>query len=152
MMANKNKTDLVIILLFICVAFTSNKANAQRTFRETLDIHLNAIRKADIKSFEPTVSDSLIHISPMGEINQSKTQFIKLHQEWFKRKNWKWEGVIVKEESNDSMGYALVNYAYLEKGTAGNVSFKTKCFLILIFQKTDKGWQLVHDQNTTIPD
>ncbi|MBS4065029.1 MAG: nuclear transport factor 2 family protein [Chitinophagaceae bacterium] len=127
------------------------KQNARsKTFNETLDIHLDAIRNADIGSFEPTVSDSLLHISPMGEKNQSKAQFIKLHQNWFKRTNWEWEGIILEKHNNSSLGYALIEYSYLEKDTAGNISFKTKCYLTLIFKKTDSGWQLVYDQNTII--
>ena len=139
------------LIIFICIAFMPSNVIAQKTFNETLDIHLKAIKNADLKSFEPTVSDSLIHISPMGEKNQSKPQFIKLHQNWFKKTNWHWEGKILEQQSNDSLGYAVIDYSYIEKDTAGNILFKIKCYLTLIFKKSDKGWQLVHDQNTIIP-
>jgi len=141
---------LAVIALSFCIAFIPYKTNARKTFSETLDIHLNAIRNSDLNAFEPTVSDSIICISPTGEKIQSKTQFIKLHQDWFKRTNWQWEGIILEKHSNDSLGYALIDYSYIEKDAAGNISFKTKCYLTLIFKKSDKGWQLVYDQNTII--
>jgi ketosteroid isomerase-like protein len=150
-MANKKKIILRALTLFICIAFVSNRTNAQKKFSETLAIHLNAIRNADLVSFESTVSDSLIHISPMGEMNQSKAQFIKLHQDWFKRTNWEWEGKILKKHNNNSLGYALIEYSYLEKDAAGKISFKIKSYLTLIFKNSYHGWQLVYDQNTIIP-
>ena len=140
-----------LFALCICIAFVSNRAAAQKTFSETLDIHLNAILNSDLNAFEPTVSDSIIHISPMGEKNQSKAQFIKLHQEWFNRKNWKWEGEILEKHSTSSMGYALIGYSYSETNEAGTISFKVKCYLTLIFKKSGNSWKLVYDQNTIIP-
>jgi ketosteroid isomerase-like protein len=142
---------LSILTVFICVAFVPNRANAQKKFNETLDIHLNAIRNADLVSFEPTVSDSIIHISPMGEKNKSKAQFIQLHQDWFKRTNWEWKGIVLEKHNNNSLGYALIEYSYIEKDAAGRTTFKTKCYLTLIFKNSHKGWQLVYDQNTIIP-
>lgn len=151
-MIKKNNIIRGAFLAFICIGFLTNTVNAQKTFNETLDIHLNAIRNANLKEFEPTVSDSITHISPMGEKNRSKEKFIKLHEEWFKRTNWLWEGKIVERKSNNSLGYALIDYSFVQKDTAGNISFKIKCYLTLIFKKTDKGWQLVYDQNTIIPE
>ena len=140
-----------ILALSICIALTSTRTLAQKTFSETLDIHLNAIKNSDLKAFEPTVSDSIIHISPMGEKNQSKAQFLKLHLEWFKRTNWEWKGIILEKHSTGSFGYALIDYTYIEKDTAGNISFKIKCYLTLIFKKSGNNWKLVYDQNTIIP-
>lgn len=142
----------LVIALAIAGLTLSTTANAQKTFDETLDVHLNAIRNSDLKAFEPTVSDKLVHISPMGDMNQSKPKFIKLHEDWFKKTNWQWDGTIVEKKSNGSMGYALIYYSYSEKDQAGNALFKIKCYLTLIFSKTDKGWQLVYDQNTMVPD
>lgn len=150
-MTNNKNIILRILTLFICIAFLSNRANAQKKFSETLAIHLNAIKNADLVRFEPTVSDSIIHISPMGEKNQSKAQFIKLHQDWFKRTNWEWEGIVLQKHNNNSLGYALIDYSYIEKDAAGNISFKIKCYLTLIFKNSYNGWQLVYDQNTIIP-
>jgi ketosteroid isomerase-like protein len=150
-MANTKNNLLRILTVFICISFVSNGANAQKKFSETLDIHLNAIRNADLASFEPTVSDSIIHITPMGEKNKSKAQFIKVHQDWFKRTNWEWKGIVLEKHNNNSLGYALIEYLYSEKDAAGNISFKIKCYLTLIFKNSFKGWQLVYDQNTIIP-
>lgn len=140
-----------VIALFIFFGFQSNKINAQKTFNETLNVHLNAIKNSNLIELEPTVSDSLIHISPMGELNQSKAKFMKVHQDWFKRTNWEWDGKILEKNSNESLGYALISYSYIEKDTSGNTLFKIKCYLTLIFKRSEKGWQLVYDQNTIFP-
>ena len=145
----RNSLKVVVLLFFVNLGIKD--VIAQKTFNEMLDIHLNAIRNADYEKFAPTVSDSLIHISPTGEINQSKLQFLKLHQDWFKRSNWQWEGSVLEKHNDDSFGYALINYSYLEKNADGSTLFKIRCYLTLIFKKTAKGWQLVYDQNTIIP-
>jgi ketosteroid isomerase-like protein len=150
-MLNIQNIILRILTVVICIAFVSNRANAQKKFSETLDVHLNAIRNADLVSFEPTVSDSIIHITPTGEKNKSKAQFMKVHQDWFKRTNWEWKGIVLEKHSNNSLGYALIEYSYIEKDAAGNTSFKIKCYLTLIFKNSYKGWQLVYDQNTITP-
>jgi ketosteroid isomerase-like protein len=147
----KNKNSRVLLAIVMCMGFLLNKMHAQKTFDETLVIHLNAIMNSDLKTLEPTVSDSIIHISPMGEKNQSKAKFMKVHEDWFARTNWQWKGVILTKKSNSSLGYALIEYAYSEKDTTGNILFTIKAYLILIFKKSGKGWQLVHDQNTAIP-
>lgn len=151
-MTNFKNKILKTLKVFICIFLVSNIANAQKTFNETLDIHLNAIRNSNLKLLEPTVSDSIIHISPMGDKNQSKVKFMKVHEDWFKRTNWEWSGIVLTKKSTESLGYALIEYSYLEKDNGGKVLFKIKSYLTLIFNKSDKGWQLVYDQNTIIPD
>jgi hypothetical protein len=150
-MANKKNITLRILTLFICITFLSSRMNAQQKFGEVLAIHLKAIKNADLSSFEPTVSDSLIHISPMGEMNRSKAKFIKLHEDWFKRKNWEWEGKVLAKHNDNSLGYALIDYSYIEKDADGNITFKIRCYLTLIFRNSYHGWRLVYDQNTIIP-
>jgi ketosteroid isomerase-like protein len=138
------------VLFFVCVSLVSTAANAQKTFAETLDVHLNAIRRADLAAFEPTVAESVIHITPAGEQYQSKQKFIKLHEEWFKKTNWEWEGKVVEKQSDKTMGYALIDYSFIQKDETGKILFKIKCYLTLIFKQSGKGWQLVYDQNTII--
>lgn len=145
------KTYLKNILVLLCVTLLSTAANAQKTFAETLDVHLNAIRRADLAAFEPTVSESVIHITPAGEQYQSKPKFIKLHEDWFKKTNWQWEGTVLEKHSDKSLGYALIDYSFIQKDETGKTLFKIKCYLTLIFKQSDKGWQLVYDQNTIIP-
>jgi ketosteroid isomerase-like protein len=152
----KNKFITILIAAWLAVVVyspvTAQNDYARKTFDEALDIHLNAIRGSNLKQLEPTVSDSIVHITPMGDKSQSKVKFMKVHEDWFKRNNWEWEGGIYHKSSSNTLGYALIEYTYLEKDAAGNLAFKIRCYLTLIFKKSDKGWQLVFDQNTMIPD
>lgn len=138
-----------IVLLFTFLQVGT--AIAQQSFEQVLATHLDAIKNADLVKFEPTVADSVTHITPMGEMNKSKQKFMLVHEQWFGRTNWEWEGAIVEKYSTPAMGYALIKYTYTEKNAEGKVSFKIKSYLTLIFSKTGKGWQLVYDQNTMIP-
>ncbi len=55
-----------------------------------------------------------------------------------------------KNESSDSLGYALIKYKFTQKDTVGNIKFQDNEYLVLIFKNSTQGWQLVHDQNTQI--
>jgi ketosteroid isomerase-like protein len=146
-----------IPLLMMAIVFLANcskrteSPTAGKSFDSTLAIHINAIRNSNLAELDPTVADSVILISPMGERLHSKKSFMKLHENWFKKKNWEWEGTFVRTESTDSLGYALIQYSYTEKDSIDNITFRNKNYLVLIFRNSPKGWQLVHDQNTGIP-
>jgi ketosteroid isomerase-like protein len=145
-------------LLFIAIIFLAScrdqspSAETGKSFDSTLAIHLNAIQSSNLAALEPTVADSVTLISPMGERMTSKESFMTLHENWFKQKYWQWEGTFLRTESTDSLGYALMQYVYTQKDSVGNVKFQNKNYLVLIFKNSPKGWQLVHDQNTPIPD
>ena len=124
----------------------------QPSFEQTLQVHLNAIQQANLTALEPTVADSVMVILPNGARLDSKQVFMHFHEDWFKTKNWQWVPRILQKETADSLGYALVNYKYEEKDTTGAVQYRSNAYLALIFKNSAKGWQLIHDQNTKIPD
>ncbi len=150
----KNQTRISVkvtsLFIFVIMIVGTIPVSAQKTFKETLKIHLDAIRHADLKSFEPTVGDSIVHITPIGELNKSKVKFMKVHEDWFKTRNWEWQGDVVESTSNETLGNALIKYTYIQKDTAGKVTFQIQAYLVLIFQKINGNWQLIHDQNTGI--
>jgi ketosteroid isomerase-like protein len=147
-------TSLLIIAILFLTSCSDQSQSAMKgkSFDSTLAIHLNAIQSSNLAALEPTVADSVILISPTGERMTSKESFMKLHENWFKQKYWQWEGIFLRTESTDSLGYALMQYVYTQKDSVGNIKFQNKNYLVLIFKNSPKGWQLVHDQNTNIPD
>jgi ketosteroid isomerase-like protein len=150
-------TISTVALLIVAIAFCASCGDqggssiAEKSFDSTLAIHLNAIKNANLSALEPTVADSVTLISPTGDRMNSKEAFMKLHENWFRQKYWQWEGTFLRTESTDSLGYALIRYTYTQKDSIGNVKFQNKSYLVLIFKNSAKGWQLVHDQNTSIP-
>ena len=143
---------LLIVATYLFVACGEKKqARAPRSFEETLAIHLDAILARDLTALAPTVADSVTLIGPDGFKMTSKESFMKLHENWFKRTNWKWERVAMKTQCTDSLGYALIRYKYSERDSLGTITFQNENYLVLIFRNFRQGWQLVHDQNTGIP-
>lgn len=121
-----------------------------QSFEHTLTVHLNAIRTGNLTDLKPTIADSVAMISPDGNKMDSKEVFVKFHENWFSQKDWEWEGDIVRTESSDSLGYALIKYRFIKKDPVGNIQFQDNEYLVLIFKNSAQGWQLVHDQNTRI--
>jgi ketosteroid isomerase-like protein len=148
----KHAPLLILVILFLAGCNDQKKPSVvAQSFDSTLVIHLNAIQNSDLAALEPTVADSVILISPAGQKMHSKKSFMTLHENWFKQKYWQWEGTLVRTESTDSLGYALIQYTYTQKDSVGNISFQNNNYLVLIFRNFQNGWQLVHDQNTPIP-
>src|SRR5688572_29332655 len=89
-------------------------------------------------------------IGPDGQKFDTKKVFMEFHKNWFAKSNWEWEGNILATERSDSLGYALIQYQFVQKDTSGNMLFQDHEYLVLIFKNSADGWQLVHDQNTGI--
>lgn len=120
------------------------------SFLAALRIHLDAIKTSDLGKLRPTIAEEVSMIGPDGKKYDSKKSFMKFHEDWFALDNWEWDGKIVKTASSDSLGYALIQYQFIQKDSEDNILFQDHEYLILIFKKLTQGWQLVHDQNTSI--
>ena len=154
MKTNKSIISFSLALLGTWVLTSCDRqtkpAKQTQTFENTLSVHLNAIKSSNLTDLIPTVSENVAMISPDGNKMDSKEVFVKFHENWFKQKNWEWEGDIVRTESSDSLGYALIKYRFIQKDSVGNIQFQDNEYLVLIFKNSAEGWQLVHDQNTRI--
>lgn len=144
------KTIISIIIASLLAGCDNqpNSSSVKPSFDSTLSIHLTAIRNSNLIELAPTVGDSVILISPDGEKMHSKEKFMNLHENWFREKNWQWTAEVLKKESTDSMGYALLRYLYTVNDSTGKLQFENKNYLLLIFKNSRDGWRLIHDQNT----
>lgn len=120
------------------------------SFLTVLDVHLKAINTSNIEELEPTVAENVSMIAPDGTKFDTKKVFMDFHKNWFTQSNWEWKGNILTTASSDSMGYALIQYQFVQKDSLGNTLFQDHDYLVLIFKNSVDGWQLVHDQNTGI--
>lgn len=152
MTKNKIKTSLFIALIAILGSCTQQVQTNQdaSSFLTTLDVHLNALKAGDIDKLEPTVAGKVSMIGPDGKKFDSKKVFMDFHKAWFAQSNWEWKGNILRTETSDSLGYALIQLQFIQKDTVGSILFQDHEFLVLIFKNSAQGWQLVHDQNTGI--
>jgi hypothetical protein len=149
---SSKSTMCIILAVLTLISCTTPKPDDREdnSFLTTLDIHLDAIKDGNLEQLEPTVADSVIMISPFGDRMDSKAVFMDFHKNWFTIKNSKWEGEVVRTQRTDSMGYALIQYEYSQQDSLGATLFKSHAYLILIFKNSKAGWQLIHDQNTSI--
>ncbi len=138
------------LLLASCNGVPDTKPS-DNSFKQTLADHLDAIESKDIKKLEPTIADSVIMISPDGERMNSKEVFMTFHENWFRQKYWQWEYNLIRTDNADSLGYALLRYSFTQRDSSGVVLYQNQNFLVLIFKNSQEGWQLIHDQNTQIP-
>lgn len=141
---------LFTILLFGACGKQNQTASEKPTFLNTLNTHLNAIQTSNLTELAPTIADNVSMIAPDGKKFDTKKVFMEFHENWFAQTNWEWEGDILRTESSDSLGYALIQYHFTQKDSVGNILFRDHEYLILIFKNSTDGWQLVHDQNTGI--
>ena len=128
----------------------ANVVNDADSFRQTLDIHLNAIQTGNLEKLGSTVADNVSMISPQGDKMDSREKFMDFHKKWFELKNWEWHGNILNTGYADSLGYAPVQYKFVLKDSVGSIKYKDRDYLVLIFKNSKSGWKLVHDQNTRI--
>jgi len=117
-------------------------------FDKALQRHLDAISNRDIDAYKArlTKNDKLYTIVQNGHAFTSSSEIIAVHEEWFKDKNWIWEGNVVHKVVGEYMAMALVKYDYRAK--AEDKPFST--WLIYVFQLQDGEWRIIHDQNTAI--
>ena len=128
----------------------SAKVTEAPSFIATLDVHLQAIKERSIEKLEPTVAESVSVISPDGKKSDGKKEFMDFHKNWFAQPNWERDAHVVSTDVSDSIGYAIIQYEYIQKDTVGNILIQHHDYMVLIFKNFGKGWQLVHDQNTGI--
>lgn len=149
---NKIKTTihaaLVAALLASCTPQSPKVMEA--SFIATLNVHLEAIKERNIEKLEPTVADNVSVVIPDGTKTDGKKEFIDFHKSWFALPHWERNVNVLKTEASDSLGYAQIQYEYIQKDTAGNILIRHHDYMVLIFKKSTEGWQLVLDQNTGI--
>ena len=126
----------------------SFRAGKNRSFEETLKVHLQAVEDRDFDTLLSTLPEEggeTVLILPRGSIDKSRDNFVSGHKDWFADKSWKQKFEIINTITTAEMAVATVKYVYTE-GT-GEV---WNALLGLVFQKIDDRWVLVHDQNTRI--
>lgn len=121
-------------------------------FKDTLQIHLDALQKKDLASFSATISsDSITLIMPNGTLINNRKDFIELHEEWFSDEDWRLNYEVINIEETSEIAYALLSVVYDDCDREGN-PVSMNYYLNLIFKKYKEDWLLVFDQNTIFKD
>lgn len=116
-------------------------------FKESLQLHLDAIMTKDLDSFSSTISESITLIMMNGTIIRNRQKVIEFHKEWFSDEDWKLSYEIIKIDETEKMAYVLLAISY-EDVDMESKPVHIKYYLNLIFKKYEENWLLEFDQNT----
>lgn len=117
-------------------------------FDKALQGHLDAIADRDIEAFAANLTrgETLYTIVQNGHAFTTPSELVQIHEQWFKDRDWIWEGEVIHKVVGADMAMALVKYQY--RARAGDEPFST--WLLYVFQLQDGEWRIVHDQNTAL--
>lgn len=117
-------------------------------FDTALQKHFAAISNRDIEAFKShlTHGETLYTIVQNGHAFTTPSETIAIHEQWFKDKNWVWEGSVVHKIVGEDVAMALVKYQYRSKPEDQAIV----TWLTYVFQLQDGQWRIVHDQNTAL--
>jgi ketosteroid isomerase-like protein len=122
-------------------------------FDATLNVHLQAIQDRDLEGLMATVSEQPAPnlILPGGQLLQGKAAFRDLHVQWFADPDWRMDVSEVNRTASAEMASVLLRYTLRDRPEPGQGNPRS-AFLLLVFQRIEGEWLLVHDQNTRIPE
>lgn len=135
-------------LLIASLVITCACAEVKPDFDAALQSHFDAISERDLDAFKShlTKDKTLYTIVQNGYAFTTPEQTADIHKEWFKDKNWIWEGSVVHKVVGADMAMAIVKYKYRAK--AKDKPLET--WLTYVFRLEDGAWKIVHDQNTAL--
>jgi len=116
-------------------------------FEETLAIHLRALQERDLPTLRTTLppTGDLTMILPSGQIHYTVAAFIAFHEQWFAQTDWTLTLESQRITSTPELGLAALIYHYQDSKA------KLRIALSLVFRCQEGTWQLIHDQNTLLP-
>lgn len=117
-------------------------------FEAALRRHLKAIADRDINAFRSSLTNghALYTVVQDGRAFTTPAETAALHEEWFRRDDWRWEGEIVDTIVGADVGAALIRYRYQDNPQAATIG----TWLTFVFRKENGEWRLALDQNTLI--
>jgi hypothetical protein len=120
------------------------------TFRETLELHLDAIRGRDLsKLIETLPREELSLVTSDGRLVRTTSEFIEMHRGWFSESTWTLHAEVASLVESDDLGVALLRLDYRDE-PPGRPPLREASFLCLVFARREGRWVMVHDQNTPI--
>ena len=137
----------VTLSTFMLISYAGG-THVKPDFDVALQKHFEAISSRDIEAFKShlTKDKTLYTIVQNGHAFTTPSETIAIHEQWFKDKNWVWEGSVVHKIVGEDVAMALVKYQYRTKPEDKPIA----TWLTYVFQLQDGQWRIVHDQNTAL--
>jgi ketosteroid isomerase-like protein len=122
----------------------ANKPDFDKALQRLLDAISS--RNLDMYKAHITKDETMYTIVQNGHAFKTSQELIAMHEEWFKDKNWIWEGSVIHKIIGEDMAMALIRYDYRAK--AEDKPFST--WLTYVFRLEDNEWRIIHDHNTAL--
>lgn len=120
------------------------------TFRETLQAHLDAIRRRDLDALAATLpAERLLLITSRGELVRSVPEFLAMHRDWFAVPTWELGTEVVNVFESPELAVAVLHLDYRDR-PAGGSPIHERSYLTLVFERQGERWVMVQDQNTPV--
>jgi nitroreductase/ketosteroid isomerase-like protein len=143
------------ILILLAAAHTGAKGielnRPGLTVEETFDIYVKAVQKSDIEALFTTVTDSdaFFFLTSRGKLLDTRQDYRKFHEDWFKESDWEMPVDFVEAREGKEYGYATAVYHYRSKLDEGG-TYNLDSYFTLIFHREDGMWKAVADICTPI--
>lgn len=146
-------TAILILFLsgFTAYDFQQMENHSGLSLRETFDLYVQSVQKSDLKTLFSTVTanDKLIFLTSSGKLIDSREEYYKFHQDWFREKNWEMPVELLEVHEGQEYGYATAIFRYRGKNPEGNWN-NLDAYFTLIFHREDEKWKVVADICTPI--
>jgi ketosteroid isomerase-like protein len=120
------------------------------TFRETLDKHLNAIRRRDLRSLVEILPEEMLTlVMSDGWLVRSVREFVELHRGWFEQTSWSLGTEVVAVQETPRMGFATIRLDYRDEPESGQ-RIRQASLVTLVFALEGDRWVMVQDHHPPI--
>jgi ketosteroid isomerase-like protein len=147
------KSDHTIFLtaLLMLLSLPSFGAPGKDDFTGTLKHHLDAIQARDFKAFCETITDQpqISFLLEEGAYCDKTHEYKDSIKGWFEAKGWKLNYTVVRQVESAEMAFALLRI-HIDDTDKNGKATQSNNYLLLIFQKQNGEWRLIHDQNTSL--
>ena len=145
-----NKFLFIPVFLFLVhLSKAQNSVKKDTTFAVIQQGFLKGLEQKNMTALMASVDDSLSTIFPDGEIMYSKEKYRIFNEAWFK-KDWKITTEVVSTDVKNNLAYSIVKYKYTKFNPDKSARSASNIYLLLIFEKRNDQWVLVHNQHTKI--
>ena len=116
-------------------------------FTTAVEAHLATVERRDIAGFAATVHPDVTVVLPAGRILTGRDQVTEYHRGWFADPDWRMDTTEERIHVAGGTGLALYTVDYHDIDADGAPT-ELRYRLSLVFTRGERGWLLLHDQNT----
>ena len=146
---------MVSLLLVFLTGCQSIKGQADASdhalVKATMQKHLNAVSKKDLKALRSTLSPEgqMQLILPGQEIIDTVAGFMDFHQTWFAQPDWTFETQIINIEAGKQLAMAVVQIIYREPMRDGKPYFN-RMTVSYDLKKIGGQWYVIKDHASSV--